>query len=179
MDLRAYALAVLGAAGEVPGRTMMQKLVFLLARMRGEQLDAYRPYFYGPYSDDVQAVVDGLVRSNLADESVTVFPAWQRDQFDAYQYTYKLTPKGGEAAGTIDAELADAARNLVARAQQHHAWSQAALATAAKLAYLQDLNPDVKMDEYVDRAAEFGWRVGRIEVEHGAALLAAISGHPA
>jgi uncharacterized protein YwgA len=175
MDLRAYVLAILNAADEVPGRTMMQKLVFLLARRRGEDLESYRPYFYGPYSDDVQAVVDGLVQAHLADESVTVFPAWDPDQFDAYQYRYRLTERGQQAAGTLNDHLADDARYLVERAQQQHAWTQAALATAAKLAYLQDLDPNVRTDEYVARAADFGWRVGQREVERGAALLSSLS----
>lgn len=60
---------------------MAQKLVYLLARQRGEDA-AFRPHFYGPYSDDVAAELAALVGSGLATEQIAVLDAWQPDQFD-------------------------------------------------------------------------------------------------
>jgi uncharacterized protein YwgA len=170
MPERDYVLAVLAEAGEVPGRTMLQKLVFLLVRPLGDD-SMFTPYFYGPYSTSVQQELNSLVAGGYVDETVTVWESWDPDQFDVHQYRYRLTETGVQLADTVPDAIRRHARYLVQTAKQHNAWSQAALAVAAKLAHLREIEPDVPTEELPAIARQFGWRLSASSAQSGAALL--------
>lgn len=178
MDQLSHILAILERGEVVPGRTMLQKLVYLLARMRGESLP-FRAHFYGPYSEEVQSAVEQLVRAGLAEQTVTVYEAWHPDQFDAYRYDYRITDAGREAAAKLPDELLESAGDLVNRAKSEHAWNQGALAIAAKLAYLRDIDPESKGRDFEGLAAQFGWEISPNAASQGAALLSALEGEHA
>jgi uncharacterized protein YwgA len=173
MNVREYLLSLIAAAGEVPGRTMAQKLVYLLARQRGEDA-AFRPHFYGPYSDDVAAELAALVGSGLATEQIAVLDAWQPDQFDVYQYRYRLTAEGRQRAADVSGDLTASAKLLVERARDADAWSQEPLAAASKIAHLRDVEPDASLEDLGLLARDFGWRMTESTAARGMRLLDAL-----
>jgi uncharacterized protein YwgA len=173
MEASEYILAVTGAADTVPGRTMLQKLVYLLARIRGDEL-AYGAYFYGPYSSSVQESASALAAAGSLEEEVKVLPNWQSDQFDLYQYTYKLTTAGRSLAGALDRDVRDQAQSLVATTRTVGAFSQAPLAIAAKVDHIRRVAPEAELADMPLLAREFGWRISPGDAEKADALLRAL-----
>jgi hypothetical protein len=170
MSERDYVLAVLDAAGRVPGRTMLQKLVYLLGRTGGRDL-GYAPHFYGPYSAEVQRITNDLRDLGLIDEGVEVLSPWAPDQFDVHQFRYALTDSGRQEAATLDASLrADAAR-VVGAAKSANAWGQSPLAAAAKLDHLRQIEPGLDFGDVPTLAASFGWRLTPGHARQAARLL--------
>ena len=71
-------------AGTFHSRKRMQKLVFLL-QAAGCPLDAdYELHHYGPYSQDVARLTDGMVREGLLEERMETHPYGE-------QYSYRLS----------------------------------------------------------------------------------------
>src|SRR5438132_12570999 len=71
-------------AGTFHSRKRMQKLVFLL-QAAGCPLDAdYELHHYGPYSQDVARLTDGMVREGLLEERMEAHPYGE-------QYSYRLS----------------------------------------------------------------------------------------
>jgi uncharacterized protein YwgA len=75
--------------GSLKGRTRFQKTVFLLK----EKFDVpftfkFRPYYFGPYSEDLTDLISVLEAVGVLDEMP------QRLGIDIVRYNYKLTEKG-------------------------------------------------------------------------------------
>lgn len=157
---------------------MLQKIVYLLGRVRGEDL-GFEAYLYGPYSRDLQATLEDLTVAGLIEESRLELAPWEPSPFDVVQYRYRLTPLGTSVIGDVPADLkADADR--VRKAAAHHgAWSSPALAVAAKLDHIRQIRPDVKLDDVPDAAREFGWRVSDSDVLRAHHLLEGLGLAPA
>lgn len=89
-------LVVLNKLKEIRGRTRFQKIVFLL--MEKNVVDfAYDfiPYYYGPYSQDLQIEIDLLEAADVVD----VKPA------GGILYVHGLTKKGKAAAKEIEQKM--------------------------------------------------------------------------
>lgn len=107
-------------AGTLKTRKGLQKLVYLLQAAGCPFQADYRLHHYGPYSDDVAAIADDLVRRGFLQEETVANAAGQ-------QFNYSLTPKAEESltkleatprGATSQAELAgfdSLARDLVRR----------------------------------------------------------------
>ena len=148
---------------------MLQKLVYLLGQKRRDDL-AYYPHYYGPYSHDVRTAIDNLVVSGYLNETSKALEPWEASQFDVKQYSYAITETGREAASLLPAGLSEDANGLVATAKVK-AWSQEALAIAAKILYLEDVEPGIDRSELPYRAKSFGWKVPEAAVSAGLQLL--------
>jgi len=89
-------IVILNRLGTVKGRTRLQKIIFLLNNKEGIPLDYhFIPYYYGPYSRDLQLEIDFLEAAGF----VEVRPQ------DGILYVHKLTEKGKEAAKKIEEEI--------------------------------------------------------------------------
>jgi hypothetical protein len=170
MTERDYVLSVLEAAGDIPGRTMLQKLVYLLSRIERQDL-GYSPHFYGPYSAAIQRATNDLRDLDLLSERVTVLPSWAPEQSDVHQYRYGRTEEGRDAASHVDQSLRDAAARLVGAARASHVWGQAPLAAAAKLDHLRQIEAGLDVGDVPALAAQFGWRLSAGDAKHAAGLL--------
>ncbi len=170
MSEREYVLAVLDAAGDVPGRTMLQKLIYLVSRIEQQDL-GYSPHFYGPYSAAIQRTTTDLRDLELVSERVRVLPSWASEQFDVHQYRYGLTDQGRLAASQVDQRLRDEAARVVEAARAAHVWGQAPLAAAAKLDHLRRIEPNLDVGDVPALAAQFGWRLSAGDARHAAGLL--------
>jgi uncharacterized protein YwgA len=95
-DLELLILGLKNSSGEViEGRTKLQKMVFLLEKMHGISFSYhFTPYFYGPYSSDLQTDVDYLVSLGLVTETREL-------TMSGIRYTYRLTEGGSKLASTL------------------------------------------------------------------------------
>ena len=169
MRERDYVLAVLGTATTVPGRTMLQKLVYLLGKVHGEDVE-FAPHYYGPYSRGVREEVERLVEAGLLQETVKVYEPWQPMLFDVREYSYTLTPEGEQEALRLSRDLLTDAERLV-RVAKSAAWSQEALAVAAKVLYLREEEPDADLADVPALARQLGWRISAAQAGQGLRLL--------
>jgi uncharacterized protein YwgA len=171
-DERDLVLAIL-ATGDVPSRTMLQKLVYLLGRFRGERIQ-FAPHLYGPYSPGVQDELERLVAADLVREDRVIHEAWDSGDIDVVQYNYRLTDSGVDHVESLRENLRTDASALVSRTKKVGAWNQAALSMAAKLDLLRQVEPDAANQDVPRLAQEFGWRMTPSNAERGAQLLDAL-----
>jgi uncharacterized protein YwgA len=75
--------------GAVEGRKRLQKLVYILKKEGQIPFSfSFRPYFYGPYSEDLTDLIETMVSSQFVrEEKRELWPG-------VVQYDYKLTEKG-------------------------------------------------------------------------------------
>ncbi len=89
-------LVILNKLGVIAGRTRFQKLIFLLRNKDGIELNYnFIPYYYGPYSTELQLEIDLLEAAGL----VQVVPQ------DGNLYTHRLTPEGERAVLEIERKM--------------------------------------------------------------------------
>jgi uncharacterized protein YwgA len=167
-------LGLVDAAGEIPSRTMLQKLAYFVAEDSGLPV-AFAPYFYGPYSQDLQEDIDALVAAGLLEERARTFEPWQPSPFEGIQYSYELTQDGRAAARSIEPELRATAARVIGAARQANAWNQAALSLAAKLHHLRKVDPEIRDEEVPELARQLGWRIPEPSVRYAARLLALLT----
>jgi uncharacterized protein YwgA len=75
----------------IKGRTRLQKMIFLLKEENGIPFDfEFRPYFYGPYSEQLSDFVHLLNALNLVEEETEYLGT------GIVRYNYILTEKGKE-----------------------------------------------------------------------------------
>src|SRR5947209_3851941 len=103
-------LAVFGASdqNEIQGRTRIQKLICYLQYGLKFPFDFdFRPYFYGPYSEDLSDSFSNLVSLNVLSETITAL------DFDRFLYSYRLTDEGKKLVEKVTSRLSKVDRKLV------------------------------------------------------------------
>ena len=84
-----FLLHVIRETGLVNGRTRLQKTIYLLReRYHIPFRFHFKPYFYGPYSEDLADAVENLVALGMIEENRRYFDE------DVIEYSYKLTKRG-------------------------------------------------------------------------------------
>ena len=93
-------IALFGVYGSViEGRTKIQKMICIL-KEKGIQFSLdFKPYYYGPYSDQLSDNLNTLIGMNLINE--TINPAG----YNRYRYDYRLTPEGYKLYNKIENKL--------------------------------------------------------------------------
>jgi len=84
-------ISVFGAheGGKIEGRTRIQKEICLLKyRSKLPFTFDFKPYYYGPYSEDLSDTLNTLVGVKLLKE--TIIPV----SFNSFRYDYTLTERG-------------------------------------------------------------------------------------
>lgn len=164
-----FVLALL-AAGEIPSRTMLQKLVYLAAGQVGEDVP-FAPHFYGPYSSELHDEVEELVAAGLVQETAVQLEPWEPTSFDVVQYRYRLSDLGRAEVEHVTPRIRVAAANLVKTAHDAQAWDQASLSIAAKLHHIRGIDPTIGDEAVPELARQFGWRMSETAARRGARLL--------
>jgi len=73
----------------IEGRTRLQKIIFLLKNRYEIPFNFnFKPYYYGPYSEELSDLVSLLRAFNFAEEKIEYFG------FGKVRYSYALTEKG-------------------------------------------------------------------------------------
>jgi hypothetical protein len=148
-----YQLAKLveWAGGELRSRKRLQKVVYLLESAGVELGASFILHHYGPYSYDVAALSDEMVRTGLLEETPEQFPT-------VTQYSYSLPEKTKELIAHFEADesknitVKNTAKfkNLAIRLLKEDLRK---LELASTLAYFKKNGSD--WDQAVDRACKF------------------------
>ncbi len=92
-------LVLLAVGEEIRGRTKLQKTVYFLGILTGNLDDlAYRPHFYGPYSDAVASAVNRLKALGFVQESSLHTGMVNSEGFEIARHDFQLTEEGCKIA---------------------------------------------------------------------------------
>ena len=93
-----FLLSIFNSLGsnKIEGRTRLQKMVYILKEKEKIPFSfKYKPYFYGPYSEELYETIQDLVALNLLKEEI------EPKGNGVYQYDYVLTEPGKQYAEKI------------------------------------------------------------------------------
>jgi uncharacterized protein YwgA len=146
------------------GRTLLQKKLYFASVLVGEDM-GFRPYYYGPYSQQVADATDSVVSNRFLVEQVDVFP--DTNIFgERRRHSYELTEDGNEVLQSMadDREVA-AWRDALRRINQHQfATDFRLLSVAAKVATILREAHRARVNEISRKAREYGWGLNKEEI---------------
>lgn len=165
MMSRNELLLVLDAfGGNVQGKTLLQKRIYFLRLLLGENPEEeFRAYYYGPYSDTVSDDLGLLRSSGLVDERVRSFGGSDPNGFERARYDYRLTDHGRTASEFLKSRYPEESARIgeaVARLRAAGELDYVALSIAAKTHYIlsRSSRPLVR-DEIRKEARKLGWEI--------------------
>ena len=166
MDPRhAVLVAVQEEAPEgLVGRTLLQKKLYFASVVVGQDM-GFRPYYYGPYSQQVADATDSLVSNRFLAEQIDIFP--DTNIFgERRRHSYKLTGDGNQVLQSMadDPEVA-VWRDALRRINEHSfATDFNLLSIAAKVKTILREAGEATVDEIIKRAEEYDWKLSRDEI---------------
>jgi len=162
--------------GFKPGRTQLQKYgYFMLERFDSRSI--HTPYYYGPFSTEVEQSVHDLVSLGLVNESFELIPELDTVEYPGRKYQYALTAKGEKVSQKIldenraECEKVEAmVKNLVELVGKY----PQRLINAAKIHYIlksHKLRKNPSPEELRNCARDYGWKIRLESVENGIEFL--------
>jgi uncharacterized protein YwgA len=157
-------LALLAHGREVRGKTKLQKTVYFLGVLTGEQDNlGYRPHYYGPYSAAVAEAVDDLRALGFLDQTVATFGNIDSSGFEVARQDLKLNVDGVSVAKEKAKKHPEMLRKMKSVFEKHaRVFSQnyEKLSIAAKTYFLLgEKKGSARVGELSTLAAKFGWSV--------------------
>ena len=105
----ALLIALIGAhqSQKIEGRTRIQKLVCILkTRDKLPFTFDFKPYFYGPYSDELSEDINTLIGMKLLEETITPIG------FGSYRYDYSFTKNAQRLFSKLETASPEIVRKL-------------------------------------------------------------------
>jgi uncharacterized protein YwgA len=168
-------LAILAVGGEIQGKTKLQKTVYLLGAVIDSLEDlGYRPWFYGPYSDEVNSAITWLKTIGAIDQNVS---SWGYDQsgFEVRRHDFRLNERGKRFAQTIatqNAEVWSRIEDATAKLRKAGDVDYMDMSIAAKTHFMLGRKKGrASMGELTKLAPRFGWQVTPPQVANAARYL--------
>jgi hypothetical protein len=87
LEDHAKVLAVLQHAGEITGRKKLQKMLFILKKLKYPFREKYEFHFFGPYSEELTLQIEELSNLKLIEE-------YKEQRGGYHQYRYQVTTLG-------------------------------------------------------------------------------------
>lgn len=174
MTTNDFVHLVLYAAGEVRGRTKLQKLVYFAGELAGVRDSlGYGPHYYGPFSPEVAGAVDDLRGVRFLEQRTSSTGATDPQGFEVTRYDYRLTPDGekmAEEKARANPEIMDKIRAAV---QLFGSTDYVKLSIAAKAFFLLGhAGGSATPDELQAMTGKFGWTVTGDQLVEAGRLLA-------
>jgi len=176
---RVLALLLAASGKEICGKTMIQKEMYFLSRMLGEDFN-YRAYYYGPYSDEVRGGQDELIGLGFVQIRREDFGMEPKGGFDVTRYDFKLTKSGVRLAQWLQKEHPVENEKIKRFVEKLSAVpggdNYMNLSLAAKVHYiLKRSNLPLARDEIKESAKELGWGdIQQKDVEGAVRILEAL-----
>jgi uncharacterized protein YwgA len=168
-------LTLLAVGGDIQGKTKLQKTVYFLGAMTDCLEDlGYRPWFYGPYSDDVDGAVTWLKTIGVIDQNVR---SWGHDEsgFEARRYDFRLNDQGtrfAQGKARRNPELWECLESAAKTLRKAGDIGYMAMSIAAKTYFmLGKKRGRGSISEIARLAPHFGWQVTPSQVEEAARYL--------
>ena len=176
MELLDAILITIKAAGDcIPGRTVIQKLVYFES-ISGFVDVKYKPHYYGPYSSEVSSTIQELtyldfVREEVETRETTGFSVSE----DWKKYCYTISRDGNEIAEHIKKEHPEDYNkivNLVKICKKTAKLEVNILSWAAKVNYiLSEQGKPMTSEEITIIAESFGWKLSQSQIINAVELL--------
>lgn len=149
--------------GEIKGRAKLQKLVFFASEILDLDI-SFRPYYYGPYCDDVAISTDYLRALKMISETEEHFPDMKfGNSYESVRYGYELS-EGGEnyfihLSQKYPNEISKLKEIIKAvKDSQGSEISYKELSIAAKVFYiLKNQNIEPSIENFKKEAKNLGW----------------------
>lgn len=152
MELGDAILTILGSIENGAGRTTLQKLLYFASSKKILRA-AFRPYYYGPYSDEVYLELQSLVALHFIEERPETYASGHTG------HSYKLTGDG-QSVLPPNSQDADNLDHLVELARRHFGLDQRLLSAAAKTHFvLGSHNLPLTFDGIRAEARNLGWEI--------------------
>lgn len=141
MEVNALVLTIVEKAGQVPGRTSLQKLSYFANEILVAGI-GFRPHYYGPYSPEIAGVADVLVAANLLKEDLVnglYFRSGRNREWT--RHTYSLTEDGKKYLSWLSARGGfpeDEVRDLVEKLKAETNLDPENLSKLAKVRFISD-----------------------------------------
>ena len=161
-------------SGELVGRTLLQKKLYFASRLVGSDI-AFRPHYYGPYSQAVADATDTDVNNRYLEEQVEVFP--ESNTFgERRRHSFTITDDGRALLKSMedDPEIVQWRSALRKINNYQLANNYDLLSIAAKI---QTILSDIKKGTaqvISAKAREYGWELTSQQIEEVADFLIAL-----
>lgn len=164
MDLSDAILCILRNIETGVGRTTLQKLLYFASR-KGIVRASFRPYYYGPYAEDVFITIQNLVSLGFLEERLESYASG----YSGYQY---LITRDGRQIVSAHVPDSGGLDRIIEIARRHFGFSQKMLSAAAKVYFILEYYNMPKTIEAITReASNLGWEVTTDEVKNVVAFL--------
>ncbi len=160
MDVQDRILAIVNAlpSQTVPGRTILQKLIYFVAVKTADKglQRSFRPHYYGPYSQLVAAELSSLSALGFVEESS------ERLVNGLTRFSYSLTDDGNEVLGVIlndEKSLFQDINDVIEEIAEHDIWkSTMDISAAAKIHFIFSRSKTpLSVPAIEEHAEELGW----------------------
>ena len=174
---RNVVLLVMDAFGDkVPGRTVLQKRLYFVSEMLGQDM-GYRAHFYGPYADDVTNSIMVLKAANLVKENRMGFSAQGNEGQEVIRYDYELTEDGDQAVVWLKAQYPDEANKVKSIVNSiitagGNRLNATQLSIAAKVhLIMKSINGTLSTEAIIHEASCLSWNITEEQVEQSLVFL--------
>ncbi len=178
MHIHDLILLVIGSEREkiLQGRTLLQKKLCFLSVLKGEDL-GFRPHYYGPYSRQVAANLDTLVRCGFLKEMTETFPTGGHIFGEIRRHTYSLTSDGKDVMDEIkkENEYESWRRELERINSQPLTSDFNKLSIAAKIYYIVNAKGSTTPEQIRQTAKEYGWNITDPDIDDVLSFLERLS----
>lgn len=156
--------------GRIEGRTLVQKLVYFLARVYKlplSQQPHFRAGLYGPYSKDVASELLKLVALDFLSEETKVTSVGN------LIYTYSLTEDGEKVLQKILTEHQEEYYLIKKFVDKIGREKSEDLIVASKIHYIVEEDPQLISDpeKIVSKAENYGWEIKLEEIDKSIKIL--------
>jgi uncharacterized protein YwgA len=166
VTIRDAILATIDAeeSREIVGRTLLQKKLYFLSVLAGEDFGFY-PYFYGPYSSSVSDDLGTLIEAGFVKDDIDVFPGSTSRFGERRRYSYRLTEEGKRVLQSKRFAIREYSAYLE-RINAHPVVSDPnLLPVAAKVHFIVTERGRASVDEIRERASELGWELSKADID--------------
>jgi uncharacterized protein len=166
-------LAYKAFGGKMNGKTLLQKRVYFLSVMVGEDL-GYGAHYYGPYSAEVATGNAELKSLGILEENVALYGIDDRG-FERARYEYELSEFGNRVANQLTAsypELWAKVESAATTLTRSGNLDYMALSIAAKAYYILEREGGrTTLQKIRDLLPKFGWSVTEAQLQGAADFL--------
>jgi hypothetical protein len=165
MSARDAILAVIARETnqEIKGRTLLQKRLYFLSVLIGEDYE-FQPHYFGPYSPLVSEALGSLVGAGFVDEVVRPLAGPPGRFGERRLFKYSLTDDGRNVVAVRKKELARFDTAIAKIADHPVARDPELLSIAAKVHYIVGESGGASIDEIREQASELAWKVKAEEI---------------
>lgn len=160
-------LTITNVVKEKATRTVIQKLCYFL-KVKSILHVEFRPYYYGPYSSEIQESLSSLVGLEFIDEECvrSSYSQWKK-------YTYTITEDGKKILKKFkNTSEYNKIENIIEKCRENSNFNLNILAAGAKIHYILDREgKTMNVSQIFKKAENLGWEINDQSLGKAVSLL--------